>query len=190
MAQDTSALERSHRTRPRSVARSTASPDRVERGAAVVEAALTLPVVFMLIFGMITGGMALGQKNAIENSAREASRFGATLEVTSSTQDWLDAVSGVAISAATGDLDAGTEGRYICVALVGTSNADDGRIVVTDGAPAYAVGASADTCPGMTCPPNRPCVQVSLKRTASLDLIATSRSLTLDASSVSTFERN
>lgn len=154
----------------------------------MVEAALTLPVVFMLLFGMITGGMALGQKNAIENAARESSRFGATLEV-GSINDWLDKVSTVAVDAATGDLDSGTDGRNICVALVGTSDANDGRIVLTDGTPDYKTGASALPCISDPCP-SKPCVQVILRRNATLDLIATSQSLTLKASSVSSYERN
>lgn len=156
------------------------------RGAAVVEAALTLPLVIMLLFGMITGGVALGQRNAIENAAREASRFGATLEVTTATEDWLDDVSAVAIAAATGELDPGTPGRLLCVALVGTSTGDDGRLIIDGDTTSYGYGS----CPDMSCPTNRACVQVVLERDGYLDLVFTSQSLALDASSVTTFERN
>ena len=157
-----------------------------ERGAAVVEAALTLPLVIMLIFGMITGGVALAQKNSIENAAREASRYGSTLEVTSSVEDWLDDVTAAAIGAATGELDAGTPGRFLCVALVGTSNGDDGRKVISGDSITYGSGA----CPDMTCPAGNPCVQVALERDGYLDLVFASQSIHIEAGAVSTFERN
>lgn len=158
----------------------------------MVEAVLTLPLVFMLLFGMITGGIALGQKNAIENSAREASRFGATLEVITSTDDWLDDVAAVAIEAASGELAPGTPGRYVCVALVGTSNGADGGKEITGDIESPLTGSCKrhpDDSTTMSCPTNRPCVQVALARDTTLDLVATTRSLTLQASSVNTFER-
>lgn len=152
----------------------------------LIETALVLPLVLMLIFGMITAGMALGQKNAMENSAREASRFGSTLEITSSTNDWLDDVAETAIGAATGDLDPGTPGRYVCVALIGTSDGNDGRkIIEGDIAKPHDTGSCGPT---MSCPAN-PCVQVALRREATVDLVATAQLLTLEASAVSTFER-
>lgn len=163
---------------------------RREQGAAVVEAALTLPLVVMLIFGMFTGGMALSQKNSIENAAREASRLGSTLEIvdtdTTGVKAWLDDVSAAAISASTGELDATDPGQYVCVALVGTSNGTDGRKIISGGAATYDTGA----CPDMSCPAGRPCVHVKLQRTADFDVILFRQALTLDASSVSIFERN
>lgn len=160
-----------------------------ERGAAVVEAALTFPLIVMLIFGMFSGGMALSQKNSIENAAREASRLGATSEVvdTSNTKPWLDNVADAAIAAATGELDADVTGQYVCVALVGTSNGTDGRKLIIEGAASYDTG----TCGAeMACPTGRPCVQVKLQRDAILDVVLTRHEMTLDASSVTIYERN
>jgi Flp pilus assembly protein TadG len=158
---------------------------RDQRGAAVVEAALTLPLVIMLIFGMVTGGVALAQKNAIENAAREASRLGATLEVATSVEEWLDDVTAAAIGASTGELDAGTPGRYLCVALVGTATGDDGRKVISGDSVTYGSGA----CPGMTCPSATPCVQLALARDGYLDLVFSSKKVRMTAASVTTFER-
>lgn len=159
---------------------------RGDRASVVVEAALVLPIVVMLVFGMITGGMALGQKNSIENAAREASRFGSTLEVTSSTDDWLDDVAAVAVTSSTGELDPGTPGRYLCVALVGTSNGTDGRKIISGETVSYGSGS----CPEMSCPSGSPCVHVALGRDGYLDLVVSSQTLRLDAAAVSTFERN
>ena len=177
----------SHRPRRRPP-RTTTPPrrHRPDRGAAVVEAALTLPLVIMLIFGMITGGVALAQKNSIENAAREASRYGSTLEVTTSVEDWLDDVSAAAIGAATGELDAGTPGRFLCVALVGTSNGDDGRKIIAGDSITYGSGA----CPDMTCPAGNPCVHVALARDGYLDMVFATQSIHIEAAAVSTFERN
>lgn len=162
-----------------------------ERGAAVVEAALTFPLIVMLIFGMFSGGMALSQKNSIENAAREASRLGATSVVvdTSNTKPWLDDVANAAIAAATGELDADVSGQYVCVALVGTSNGTDGRKVISEGAATYDTG-SCGAVGEMDCPTGRPCVQVKLQRDAILDVVLTRHEMTLDASSVTIYERN
>lgn len=181
-------------TTPRRRARRRAAGDR---GAAVVEAALTFPLIVMLIFGMFSGGMALSQKNSIENAAREASRLGATSEVvdTSNTKPWLDNVSDAAISAATGELSADSPGQYVCVALVGTSNGTDGRKIISGGVVTYDTGP-CPVAPGttstevMSCPVGRPCVHVKLQRDAVLDVVLARHEMRLDASSVTIYERN
>lgn len=138
----------------------------------------------MLVFGMVTYGLALSQGNAIENAARETSRFGATHPV-STTADWLDAVTAVAVSSATGDLDATADDRYICVALVGTDE-HDGRKEITG---ASNVSYSSDSCPDTACPSSAPCVQVVLERTASVEAVAFQREVTISGVGVSSFER-
>lgn len=144
-----------------------------------------LPILFALLYGIITYGFTLSQSNAVENSVREASRFGATQAVTSSTANWLDDVVDVLVEGATGDLDAGTPGRYICVALAGSDDA--GRVeIVGNAAPAYS---SSGNCGTLTCPTSEPCVQVAAERSAELDAVVVQRSVTLDSTSVSTFER-
>ena len=50
-----------------------------DRGAAIVEFALILPLLSMMALGMLTGGIALDRKQDINNAAREAARFGATV---------------------------------------------------------------------------------------------------------------
>lgn len=156
-----------------------------DRGVALVEFALVFPVLMVLIVGMVTAGLALGQKNAVENAAREASRFGATLPVESTTNDWLDAVSAAAISAATGELDDGVSGREICVALVGTST--DG-IKTIDSAGVATYGSSGN-CPAMSCPTTVPCVQVRLERDGEIEAIFVRHDFSLTGSSVSVYER-
>jgi Flp pilus assembly protein TadG len=52
---------------------------RGDGGAAAVEFALLLPLFFMLVFGMISAGIALSRQISLTQAAREASRYGATL---------------------------------------------------------------------------------------------------------------
>jgi Flp pilus assembly protein TadG len=49
-----------------------------ERGAALVEFALILPIVVSLMMGMVTGGLAYNKKIAITDAVRGAARYGAT----------------------------------------------------------------------------------------------------------------
>ena len=53
-----------------------------ERGAALVELALILPVLMALLLGTVSGGASYNKKVALTDSVRAASRFGATLSDT------------------------------------------------------------------------------------------------------------
>lgn len=64
---------------------------RAEEGANAVEFALVLPLLITLIFGAIWGGFALNSQVALSQSAREAARFGATLDAIGSS-GWFDEV--------------------------------------------------------------------------------------------------
>lgn len=152
----------------------------------MVEAVFIFPLLLMLVFGMVTYGTALAQRNAIENAAREASRFGATTPVSTNVKTWLDQVTGVAVAASTGDLGAAAPDRYLCVALVGTEDLDGRRVTLGASDVTYA---SSGGCPDTTCPSSDPCVQVVLRRSAKLEAVAFQRSITLDGSGVSAFER-
>lgn len=156
---------------------------RTDRGVALVEAALVLPVILMMVFGMVTFGIALSHGNAIENAARETSRYGATRPVTTTTA-WLDDVAAVAIAAATGDLDASVPDRYLCVALVNTKT-HDGHRITQGSTTSYGTGS----CREQSCPSTAPCVQVVLERSAVLDTVAFRRSITVGGASVTAFER-
>jgi Flp pilus assembly protein TadG len=86
-----------------------------ERGAALVEFALILPVLVSLLLGTVTAGIAYGRKLSMSNAVREGARYGATLTANGS---WAAAVQTRTQSMATGDLSTG----QICTALwkVGT----------------------------------------------------------------------
>jgi hypothetical protein len=50
-----------------------------ERGQALVEFALILPILAMLLLGTITGGFALNQKQQMNHAVREGARYAATV---------------------------------------------------------------------------------------------------------------
>lgn len=157
-----------------------------DRGVVLVEMAFILPILLMLVFGMVTFGIALSQGNAIENAAREASRYGSTRPVPgTSIKTWLDEVTDVAIAASTGDLGASAPDRFLCVALVGSGEVNGRRETI--GTAVHYSGSG--NCPDATCPNSDPCVQVVLERSATLEAVAFERSITIGGTSVSAFER-
>lgn len=83
-----------------------------------MEFAVLAPVLVMLILGTITMGLNYNRSISLNNSAREAARYGATLPVDEDLEVWLNSVADVARDAAAGDLSASAPGQEICVAFV------------------------------------------------------------------------
>jgi Flp pilus assembly protein TadG len=89
------------------------------RGAAIVEMALTLPVFFMVVLGIIEFGRAMWVSNMVTNSAREGTRMAildgsSNAAVQQAVQDFLTSTLGInaadisttiTISAAAGNPD-------------------------------------------------------------------------------------
>ena len=50
---------------------------RADRGGALVESAIVLPIVVMLLFGFIEFGLVLDQKHDVSQAAAEAARLSA-----------------------------------------------------------------------------------------------------------------
>ena len=61
-----------------------------ERGAALVEFALILPLLMMIVFGSLTAGLAYQEKQDLLQIAREGARYGATLP--SGTTGWATTI--------------------------------------------------------------------------------------------------
>lgn len=161
-----------------------------EAGAALVEAAIVLPVVLGVLFGIITGGLAYSQHNAINNAARETSRYGATL-VISGESDYLNALLAEAKAAATGDLDGDVSGRQLCVAYLSPENdLGDRTIMLTETAGVVgSVVTDGTTCFDDGRPSSERRVQVLLERDAEINALFYGRTFTLSAQSVSRYER-
>ncbi len=161
-----------------------------EEGASLIEFAMILPILAALLLGIVTVGLALNGKNSINNAAREASRYGATLSVETTMIAWLDDVADVAIRSATGQLDDGVDGRVLCVSYVypaGTAATDRSSKVEIDqaGLRTHSLGQ----CFADGRPNDERRVQVSGARDTEIFALFFVKGVTLDAESVARFER-
>ena len=161
-----------------------------DRGAALVELAIALPLLMMLILGMVSAGIAFNHQLALTHSAREAGRNAATLPVTNfvSMNVWLDAVALGVLDDATGSLGPGVPGHLVCVAYVHpngvvptdqtASRTDSGGAPIYDSAPCFADGR----------PNEERRVQVAVARDTDFNVLFFSSNLTLDSEAVNRFE--
>jgi len=83
-----------------------------DAGANAVEFALVLPLLLVLLFGTITGGLLFNQQLSLTQAAREGARFGSTLPVDAA---WESAVIARIEQASTGSLDSGNAAHTIAV---------------------------------------------------------------------------
>ncbi len=113
-----------------------------ERGAALVEFALVLPVIVIITFGMISSGIAYNHKLDMTHAAREGARYGATLPLTQcsgtpnpcgGSTTWAQLVRTVVVERAGGAATAAD----VCVALVNGSSA-----MATTPTSSYSTGGS------------------------------------------------
>src|SRR5665811_2437938 len=168
-----------------------ADPQPDEDGAALVEFAILAPLLIMLLFGIVTAGLAFNHSISLTHSAREASRQAATLPVSNfaNLDLWLDAVLAQVIDDADGSLDAGVPGRTICVAYVhpsGTLSTDVTRSVTRDpsGTDVYASSPCfTDGRPG-----GERRVQVVVERDVDFNVILWSTMVRIDSEGVSRYE--
>jgi Flp pilus assembly protein TadG len=149
----------------------------------MVEMAMVFSLLIMLLVGTVTAAIAFAQNNSIENSAREASRFGATLPGPVDNA-WLQTVRDVARAAAQGELDPSDPGQYICVAFI--NGASIQSLTETGGAVAY---------PGTVCfsdglPADEIRVQVVTQRDATIQAVLFSADVTLSAPAAARHERS
>ncbi len=137
------------------------------RGAAVFEFAMILPVLTMLLFGLITAGLALDDKQQMTFAAREGARYAATVPAsqTFSSGTWATNVRKIVVDRSSGTLSASD----VCVSLVEGSPA---KVVLpsssysTSGVPCIV----GETFP-ITSTDNGRRVQVTAARGARIELV-------------------
>jgi len=151
-----------------------------DRGAAMVEMAFIFSILVMLLIGVVTSAIAFGQKNSVENAAREASRYAATYPGPVDNT-WLGTVRDVARSAAQGNLDTGVDGYYICVAHTGSGQ----KLVDTNLTTPPTTPAGACYTDGLS--DSR--VQVVARRNTQINAAFFSVDVTLNAPATARYER-
>jgi Flp pilus assembly protein TadG len=135
-----------HAGRERSAQRRTR---RDERGGALVEFALVLPLLLTIVLGGISGGTLLSRKQTLTHAAREGARYGAIVASTECQPTsrcggltWAQLVRSVVLQRA-GSIGSTSQ---VCVALVtGTGTVVDANPDFTtrsDGLPCYSDGGT------------------------------------------------
>lgn len=164
-------------------------PRRTEDGAAAVEFALLVPIFLTIVIGMMSAGIALNKQINITQSARETSRYGATLTIAAAggtIGDWLSNVS--AVGQASGGPAVHPIGGQdgLCVAMIDTSTTPVTASHMIDNNGTVVTGQ----CPGTDINPELgpKYVQVAMFRKANFFAIFISPQLNLKAQAVSPYE--
>lgn len=161
-----------------------------DKGAALVEMAIALPLLIALLTGLVSVAIAYNRQLALTHSARESGRQAATLPVSNfgSLNAWLDAVAASAVADATGSLAPGTPGLVVCVAYVHP----DG-IVPIDSTLSRLDTAGFVTNPALPCftdgrPDSERRVQVRVARETELNVVFFNSTITIDSEATNRFE--
>ena len=148
-----------------------------DRGSALIEFAINMPLVFALLLGMFTGGISMSRKNSMTNGVREGARFGSTLP---ESVTWADDTRARVLALSAGDVTA----DQVCVRLVKAPSSvlrtSTGCSVEMLALAPSTTGINAGDC----------VVLVWATRTSKMEFVFGSRNLVLDAQSVSRFERD
>ncbi|MEJ7765609.1 MAG: TadE/TadG family type IV pilus assembly protein [Acidimicrobiales bacterium] len=150
---------------------------RDERGVAMVEMALVLPLVMALLLGIFTGGNAYFRKINLVDAAREGARYGASLKVpVGGIEAWREAVRNRVAELSGGEVSA----FEVCADLVVPTN--------TNTACGVADPAGASTDPTVFLPAN--VVKVGVSKPTKLEFLFITMTPTLTAKIAARYERN
>jgi hypothetical protein len=162
------------------------------RGASLVELALALPILIMLLVGMVSAAIAYNHQLALAHASREGGRYAATLPVTNfaSMEEWLGEIITQVVDDATGTLDPGADGRWVCVAYVfpnGSVGTDQTARRILNGGTLGGI-ESGQQCMTDGRPDTERRVQVVVRRNSEFTVVFFSSNITLDSEGVSRFE--
>lgn len=140
---------------------------RGERGSNAVEFALVLPLLIVILFGILWGGIAYDRQQTVAQAAREGARFGATVPGAPS-DDYLDEVEAVVLATVGRHINTATtpnDEYYICIAHV----AEDGTRTARQLGTPQAGTPMGCTITGPA--PDGARVEVIIERPASIELV-------------------
>ncbi len=149
--------------------------ERTDRGTALVEMAMVLPLAFALLLGVLTGGHAYFQKISLVDAAREGARYGASLKVPpAGINEWRQAVRDRVAALSGGQLGASD----VCAELV-TPTGSNTACGVSD--PSGAASDPTSLTPASV-------VKVSVSKQARIEFVFFSTSPTLTAKVAARYE--
>jgi Flp pilus assembly protein TadG len=142
---------------------------RRESGAAAVEFALLLPIFVVLVFGIISAGIAFERWINVTQASRETARFAATYPVPSTgIDDWFVKIHDVAVESA--GIDTSKPSTYfLCIRFI--NDAGPAPTPITQQKTWGTLSVPGATCNGSTLGDNR--VEVKIQRAAEWNLIVT-----------------
>lgn len=152
---------------------------RDDRGAAVVEFALVVPLLMAILLGTVTAGIAFNQKLQLSHATREGARYAASIPPNQAfvSGTWATNVRDLILARSAGDLDLTT--GTVCVSLVegsAGSTSEPLRVVTTSTRAATYFSTTGSPCiSGETYPiseddPGRR-VQITSSRPAEVEAI-------------------
>jgi Flp pilus assembly protein TadG len=147
---------------------------RGERGAALVEFAIVLPLLMAFALGIFSGGTAYFRRITVADAVREGARYGATLPVpigAGGATSWETSVRNRVAQASGGELASAN----VCVKLVYATGTSDCGV-------ADPTGAAAETSVRL--------VKVSASKGVTLEFFFFSRTATLSSHVAARFERD
>ncbi len=172
---------------PLSVVRGRATGRERSRGAVIVEFALIAPLLFMLLFGMLTGGLVMERRLAVSAASREGARYGATLTTEQCTpvsncggRTWAQQVRNVALTRA----GRGVGAADICVALVDGAGSSPNAL-----SPTHTTAGGSRSCYADNSADQGARVQVSIKASQEIQAVVLTIPVTTDARSVARYEQ-
>lgn len=170
---------------------------RGDDGAAAVEFALIFPIFMILALGIIAAGTAFSRQINVTQAAREASRYGATVDISTlagttqqaHTDAWLALVDSAAVAAVGGANNPIGGYDQMCVALVVTDSSGaavaGSRHLDHGGSP--VAGACTNTATAAI--PSTTFVQVVLLRNVTFAVLFINPTIHVDAVSSTPYER-
>lgn len=152
---------------------------RTQRGSAIIELAIVVPVFAAILLGTFSGGAAYFQKISLVDAAREGARYGASLRTDAASgglTTWRQFVVERVVQASGGQVSAAD----VCVDLITPTGAN-----MTCGV-ADPPGASTD--PTVLAPARL--VKLSVTRTTTIEFVVHTLTPTLSAKVVARYERD
>lgn len=146
-----------------------------ERGSAMLELALVLPLLMAMALGIVTGGNAYFEKVSITDAVREGGRYGASLKISPTTTWQADVQARVA--QVSGGLVTASQ---VCAALVVPTGSD------TTCGVADPAGASTDPVVGSPAS----IVKVSTSIPVNLQFYFFSQTITMTVNTAARYERD
>ena len=161
---------------------------RADGGANAVEFALVLPILLVLLFGLLYGGLVLNEQQQISHAAREASRFGATF----ASPQFPAAAAFQAVADRASTTSSGVTNRdtaRLCVMFWDGATVERHWYNLDDATPLGSTPPNSECPEQITDPTADPWIQVSIRMPTEIQAVFVTMTPTLGTDAVSVYEQ-